>query len=255
MLNRVLILVVHLLFQEFVCNFADDLSYKQVLQKKREYFQLTLRMKEMDMDLAPRTWGGARKGSGRKATGNKGLTFQASREIVEIVEQQPNKSRFLGEVVRHGLDAMCEKGLLTMPSQETLKPIELVPTMMNYFDTRVAAGTPLSPGDIETESVDITSILCEKSRMCYIVTVKGNSMIEMGILDGDKAVIDATCREVVSGKPLLCEVNDEYTIKMVELTEDGARLIPANKDFEPIVVRRTDRFRIMGRVMSVIHRL
>lgn len=201
--------------------------------------------------MTPRTWGGARKGSGRKPTGNKGLTFQASRDIVEIVEQQPNKSKFLGEVVRLGIEVMMMKE----QQAKEASTIGLKPLMMHHFDNRVAAGTPIDTGYVMDEMVDITSKLCSHPEQCFTVEVSGSSMIEMGIFDGDTAIIDSTRKEPMLGKAMLCELNGEYTIKKYASTHEGIFLIPANKDYEPIAVAPTDRLRILGTVVSSIHRV
>ena len=79
-------------------------------------------------------------------------------------------------------------------------------------------------------------------------------MIEAGICDGDIAVIDRAV-EPQDGDVVVCYLNNEFTIKYLDLThrnEGYIELRPANKDFKPIRVNADDTFEVWGVVVWTI---
>ena len=85
--------------------------------------------------------------------------------------------------------------------------------------------------------------------------VKGESMIGLGILDGDICLADRQ-EEISDGHIVVAFVNGGLTVKTLDTsTRDKGylRLLPANPDFKPIIIDANDQFIIQGRVTS-IHR-
>ena len=94
---------------------------------------------------------------------------------------------------------------------------------------------------------------------CFAVRVRGDSMIEAHILDGDLAVIRPQAR-VDNGAIAAVMVQgllDEATLKIVHRTRSALRLEPANGAYEPLVFRGPQRgkVRILGRFVGILRRV
>ena len=85
----------------------------------------------------------------------------------------------------------------------------------------------------------------------FVLRVKGDSMIEDGILDGDLVVVRKQ-EAADSGQTVVAIIDNEATVK--RLVHEGGRveLHPANSTMEPIVVKDSVNFRIEGVVIGVI---
>ena len=91
----------------------------------------------------------------------------------------------------------------------------------------------------------------------FALRVKGDSMKDAGILDGDIAVVrvQATAE---NGAVVVARAGDETTVKFLKRREDGVWLVPANPRYKPIQLRKGedgDGAGIAGRVIAVIRRL
>ena len=79
----------------------------------------------------------------------------------------------------------------------------------------------------------------------YLLRVQGDSMREDGILDGDLVAVHRT-PEARSGQTVVARLDDEITIKRLQVTADRIRLLPRNPDHAPIEVRPGQDFAIEG---------
>jgi repressor LexA len=99
---------------------------------------------------------------------------------------------------------------------------------------RVAAGSPI----LAQESVERTYSFeagMFARRPDYLLRVKGMSMKDVGIMDGDLLAVART-REARNGQIVVARLGDEVTVKRFQRTPHGIELLPENPDFEPIVV-------------------
>jgi repressor LexA len=69
----------------------------------------------------------------------------------------------------------------------------------------------------------------------YLLRVRGMSMRDAGILDGDLLAVQSTS-QAVNGQIVVARLEDEVTVKRLELSKKRVRLLPANPDFAPIEV-------------------
>ena len=110
---------------------------------------------------------------------------------------------------------------------------------------QVAAGLPIG-ADIGSED---DYILLDRVRFApapdYMLRVKGDSMRDEGIFDGDLIGVHRT-REARSGQIVVARIGDEITVKLLKIGKDAIRLLPRNPDYEPIVVKPDDDFAIEG---------
>ena len=83
--------------------------------------------------------------------------------------------------------------------------------------------------------------------------IRGDSMIDAGIYDGDLVVVDKSLNPK-TGQIAVCFVNGEFTIKYIKIQKKSILLIPANKEFTPIRVTPDNDFVIWGVVTYSIRR-
>lgn len=112
---------------------------------------------------------------------------------------------------------------------------------------RVAAGMPiLAEQNIEDTLVLPTSIVGDSSS--FILRVKGESMINAGIFDGDYIVVKEQA-DAQDGEIVVALINDSATVKTFYRERDRIRLQPENDSMEPIYVEDPV---ILGRVTALI---
>jgi repressor LexA len=122
---------------------------------------------------------------------------------------------------------------------------------------RVAAGAPLLATENIEDSVKIDSFLLGGSgKEVFALRVKGQSMIEAGIHDGDFIFVKKSA-QAQPGDIVVALIEDEATVKRYYPEGDRIRFQPANSTMQPIYVNRAD-FRstmILGHVIGVYRRL
>jgi repressor LexA len=116
---------------------------------------------------------------------------------------------------------------------------------------RVAAGRPIgAAADIEREVIVDPHLF--HPRPHYLLRVRGDSMRDDGILDGDLIAVHRT-PEARSGQVVVARIDGEVTVKKLELTGTGVRLLPRNAAHAPIEVDpHTDDFAIEGLYVGVL---
>ena len=109
---------------------------------------------------------------------------------------------------------------------------------------RVAAGAPIgADAGIERH------LLLDRAMFFptpdYLLKVKGDSMRDDGILDGDLIGVhrQSTAR---NGEIVVARIDEEITVKRLKLGKDGIQLLPRNPDYAPIEVRADQDFAIEG---------
>lgn len=109
---------------------------------------------------------------------------------------------------------------------------------------QVAAGLPIG-ADIGSDEYILLDRVLFAPAPDYVLRVKGDSMRDEGIFDGDLIGVHRT-REARSGQVVVARIGEEITIKLLKIGKDAIRLLPRNPDYEPIVVKPDDDFAIEG---------
>jgi DNA polymerase V len=122
------------------------------------------------------------------------------------------------------------------------------------FSAAVRAGFPSPAADYSAEPIDLNTYLTQNPTSTFLVRVEGDSMTGAHIEPGDLAVVDRSVK-AVSGKIVLAYVEGEFTIKRLQLHDDGAYLMPENPEYQPIKVNSPDMGRIWGVVVGVVKKL
>lgn len=117
---------------------------------------------------------------------------------------------------------------------------------------RVAAGAPIGAA-AEAESHVLIDRLLFSPRPDYLLRVKGDSMREDGILDGDLVAVHRT-RDAANGQTVVARIGEEITIKRLKITADGIELLPRNPDYAPIVIAADADFAIEGIYCGLVRR-
>lgn len=119
---------------------------------------------------------------------------------------------------------------------------------------RVSAGFPSPAEEYMDLSLDLNKDLITNPSSTFYAKVKGNSMVDAGINNGDIIVIDKAI-EPANGKKAVCYIDGEFTLKTIKIKKNELWLIPANPDYKSIKVTEENEFIIWGIVTFVIHKL
>ena len=120
---------------------------------------------------------------------------------------------------------------------------------------RVAAGQPILAEESYDGSLELQEMFGDPNGM-FALRVRGDSMIDAGILEGDYVIVRKQPR-ADAGQVIVALVEDEATVKYYYPERDYVRVQPANAQMAPILVRATD-FRstmLLGKVVGVFRRL
>ena len=153
------------------------------------------------------------------------LQALARKGVIELVGGTSRGIRLKSDTLRALNEARGKQFSLPLPSLAQLS-LPLV--------GRVAAGSPI----LAQEHIDQTYLM-EASmfprRPDYLLKVRGMSMRDAGILDGDLLAVQRS-REAKNGQIVVARLGDEVTVKRFRRTRTTIELLPENPDFQPIVV-------------------
>jgi repressor LexA len=159
-----------------------------------------------------------------------------------FIRRDPSSARALTVISQNGetTDAMRT----TTPERLPRNVVEL--PLVGH----VAAGIPtLAEENIEESLLLPTQIVGDASS--FLLTVKGESMIEAGILDGDYVVVKEQ-PTANNGEIVVALIDDEATVKTFYREPDRVRLQPENSTMEPIYTRDVT---ILGKVIALLRTL
>ena len=145
--------------------------------------------------------------------------------------------------IHEHINALEDKGFLTKAANEA-RSIELVQSEPNWtqsFELSLAglitAGVPIEAVE-EHETISIPASLVRDPLASFALRVKGESMIEDGILDGDYVVVEKMSNPA-NGDTVVALIDNQYaTLKRFYKEKDRIRLQPANKNMKPIFVTK-----------------
>lgn len=148
------------------------------------------------------------------------------------------------------LRALARKGVISL-DEGRARGIRLAEQPGMPLIGRVAAGNPIL-ADAHVQGRYQVDPALFSPRADYLLRVRGQSMRDAGILDGDLLAVHSTA-EARNGQIIVARLCDEVTVK--RLNRQGARveLLPENPDFSPIVVdMQRDTLVIEGVVVGLI---
>ena len=131
------------------------------------------------------------------------------------------------------LRALAAKGAIAL-EEGRARGIRLVEALGLPLIGRVAAGSPILAAEHIQSRYHVDPSMFTP-RADYLLKVRGQSMRDAGILDGDLLAVHRTS-DVRDGQIVVARVEDDVTVKRLERKGPIVQLLPANPDFEPIFV-------------------
>lgn len=157
--------------------------------------------------------------------------------ITSFLEAYAKKQRI--SQLKNNLDSVEEFSQLSQEIENISLPL---------FDSKVPAGVP-SPADDHIDSrMDLNQYLINKADKTFFVTIQGESMIEVGLMPGDKAIVEKG-KVAVVGDIVLAMIDGEFTVKTLAKQSDGLpKLLPENSSgrYSPILISKQMQFEIWG---------
>lgn len=184
--------------------------------------------------------------------------FRATRGIRQVALkpsefQQLQLLRDRAEQRRRGPLSHADRALLRELGAILPPHLTQVVSVPLYSHT-VPAGQPAPADDDIEDLIDLNDYLLPHRESSFLVRVKGESMLEAGIRDGDLLVVDRA-RPPSDGKIVVAALNGELTVKRLSTRHGQVRLMPANPAFAPIEIDEASELMIWGVVSNVIHKL
>lgn len=169
------------------------------------------------------------------------LQALAKKGVIELVTGTSRGIRLSSETLRNLNDSRMRRALAS--------PMGLGQLNLPLIGS-VAAGTPiLAQQHIEsTYSIGRSLFYREPN---FLLRVKGMSMRDAGILDGDLLAVMQT-KEAINGQIVVARVDDEVTVKRFRRDKAGIQLVPENPDFQTILIRSGQTFEIEGLAVGLI---
>ncbi|HRA03735.1 MAG TPA: transcriptional repressor LexA [Thermomonas sp.] len=152
-------------------------------------------------------------------------------EAAGVVERTPGRARGLR--------------LLQVPDMPQQLPLPADDSALHLpVLGQVAAGLPIG-ADIGSEQVVLMDRALFSPAPDYLLKVKGDSMRDEGIFDGDLIGVHRTT-DARSGQVVIARIDDEITVKLLKIGQGRIRLLPRNPDYAPIEVLPGQDFAIEG---------
>ncbi|MEN8191850.1 MAG: transcriptional repressor LexA [Bacteroidota bacterium] len=115
---------------------------------------------------------------------------------------------------------------------------------------RVAAGQPILAEENIEGTFSIDKSLIRGKPDCFALKVKGDSMINAGIFEGDIVIVNPQ-KNANNGEIVVALLGSEATLKKFQKKNNNITLIPENDNYENILINRFDDFSIVGKAIGV----
>jgi repressor LexA len=169
------------------------------------------------------------------------LQALARKGVIELLSATSRGIRLKGEVLRSIYETRQKQFALPLQSLAQLA-LPLV--------GRVAAGSPILAQEHIDQTYMVESAMFNK-KPDYLLKVRGMSMRDIGIIDGDLLAVQST-REARDGQIIVARLGEEVTVKRFQRNKHLIELHPANPDFSVIVVEPGEQFEVEGLAVGLI---
>lgn len=206
-----------------------------------------------------------------------GVLYKKEREVLEFLAQFQNQygySPTLTEIARatnHRSNSTIHAIIRSLVEKGYVQKVEGNARVLKIIDTKImntmgtgnqtsvelplmgyiAAGKPLEPHSDPNATFSVSASMLTGQKTAYVLQVKGTSLIEDGILDGDYVVIEKS-HEVNQGDIVVAIVDDNLATLKKFYKENGRVVLkPANATMQPIYPRSLI---IQGKVVGVVRK-
>jgi repressor LexA len=173
------------------------------------------------------------------------LQALARKGVIELVGGTSRGIRLKSDTLR----ALAQARLSPYGKQFSL-PLPSMAQLTLPLVGRVAAGSPI----LAQEHIDQTFVVeatMFPRRPDYLLKVRGMSMRDAGILDGDLLAVQRT-HDARNGQIVVARLGDDVTVKRLRRTQGGVELLAENPDFQTIVVPPGADFELEGVAVGLI---
>ena len=169
------------------------------------------------------------------------LQALARKGVIELVSGTSRGIRLRSDMLRSVNERRIKQ--FTLPLQELAQlALPLV--------GRVAAGSPILAQEHVDQTYYVESSLFQH-KPDYLLRVRGMSMRDAGIMDGDLLAVRAT-KDAKNGQIVVARLGDDVTVKRYKRTAESIELHPENPDYPTIFVEPGDPFEIEGLAVGLI---
>ncbi len=119
------------------------------------------------------------------------------------------------------------------------------------YGCSVRAGFPSPADDYIEMHLDLNSHLIHNPAATFFLKASGDSMINIGIADGDMLVVDRSL-DATHGRIVIAAINGELTVKRLSIAGEQTQLLPENDQYHPITITEDMDLVIWG---VVIHNI
>ncbi len=205
-----------------------------------------------------------------------GVLYRKEREVLEFLVQFQNQfgySPTLSEIAKatnHRSNATVHSIIRSLVEKGYVQKVEGNSRVLKVIDSKItstmsgtstsmelplmgyiAAGRPLEPHTDPNATLQVSASMLSGQKTAYALQVKGESMIEDGILDGDYVVIEKE-HEVKNGDIVVALVDDNLATLKKFFREDGRVVLkPANSTMQPIYPNHVT---IQGKCVGLIRK-
>lgn len=169
------------------------------------------------------------------------LQALARKGVIELVSGTSRGIRLKGGTLRSMHQARDPQFSLPLPGLSQLA-LPLI--------GRVAAGSPILAQEHVDQTYYVENGLFQR-KPDYLLKVRGMSMRDVGILDGDLLAVQST-REAKNGQIIVARLGEEVTVKRLRRTPHHIELLAENPDFSTIIVQPDEPFEIEGLAVGLI---
>ena len=169
------------------------------------------------------------------------LQALARKGVIELVSGTSRGIRLKGDVLRSMQESRMKQFALPLPGLAQLA-LPLI--------GRVAAGSPILAQEHVDQTYYVENSLFQR-QPDYLLKVRGMSMRDAGIMDGDLLAVQST-REARNGQIIVARLGDDVTVKRLRRTATAIELLPENPDYPVIVVQPGEPFEIEGLAVGLI---
>jgi repressor LexA len=135
-------------------------------------------------------------------------------------------------------------------SKQFILPLQELAQLALPLVGRVAAGSPILAQEHVDQTYYVESSLFQH-KPDYLLRVRGMSMRDAGIMDGDLLAVRAT-KDAKNGQIVVARLGDDVTVKRYKRTAESIELHPENPDYPTIFVEPGDPFEIEGLAVGLI---
>ena len=136
----------------------------------------------------------------------------------------------------------------------TPQPISMTALPITLFEAPIYAGFPSSISNTEQRTVDLNTYLVRNENTTFLYTVRGQSMRDIGIYDGDTLIVDRSITPE-HNHIVLAAIDEEFTVKRLYKNGQIIKLVAENPNFPAIECKDGQELRIWGVATFNLHHL